>query len=1000
MPSDVIDLLLPRATSALTARARSAVQYLGLLRNHARPVRASTTAVSLALAQELALAEERETAIGALEGLIAQCVRAELGTDTFLWLPEPEGTWTAGWARLCERLDVLEPALELPAPGEPTFGVIRRLVAALERLESRAAARAVFAACATRLERGLASAESELSAALHAELAATSTAAPAGGRAHSVADLAYLVHGIAALRLDRGAVRQARALLDDHLGLAAVEPRLAQLAAWCAWLLDDAGAATELARGAPTAPLLPDALREWQARGGPPLGGAHAVPEASRGAALAEPDHRAACEAALARGDAGAPAAASAHARAASRTRPLSRGEVGACALVLVALDAGEPVLDASDCSPGLRGALDAWWSDRESSHRTSGEPEQRLIAGRCAIVEHRGRTEPLRGCVGGDAVLALALEPVLRGGELLGWLRLEFEHHLVPSRARLLRLAAAAALELDPRGPGVGTRTEPSAAGRGGARRGRRGHRRVGAGSTHPEPLCRSERRVETGAAPSMRGACAPDRGAPFERDRDDHLPQRVPVDAAGADRAGLHAFADASAAAGPGDPRVRCFGELVERLEMKLAQRRWWGFDLQRGAPRLLCEQGGELAAWREQPGRAQALARAIQCQGVAWFDDPDPSQSIHAGSSSGVAVSIAWHGRVIGLLAIESQRRRDLRALDPAVLEDWRASAAEQLRVASFRVWHQRRFGHDVHFDFAAQGLRNTLAELLAAARARRPVALHGPAGTGKRVLARLLHHEAARGAPLVWMHGAVACAERASARLFGTRRREGLWSRARGGTLVVERVCSLPPPLQRSLHEALDAASRGGFADCPRLVATTVAPIHESVAAGALLPCLADHFDGLEIAVPALAQRRDEIPALARHFLERLAQEERLDPPLLGDSCLALLWRQDWPGNLRELEQFLYRIALLCPGREVDAAELSRAAARHRLDLGKRIAPRQAERELVSMALACTRKQNGAFNKSRAASYLGWETETLVARLREFEAQGTPIPEAEA
>ncbi|TAJ11466.1 MAG: sigma-54-dependent Fis family transcriptional regulator [Planctomycetota bacterium] len=953
MPSDVIDLLLPRAPSALSARARSAVQFLSLLRDHARPVHASTTAVSLERAQEFSLSEERDAAIRALEGLIAHCVRAELGTDTFLCLPEPELSWTDGWKRLGELYDVVEPAVDVPAPGESAPCLVRRLAAALAELDASAARRLVFDACATRFERGIASAEAALSSALQ-----SSSLQSNPGQGAAVGELAWLVHGIAALRLDRGAVRQARALLDDYMALVAVEPRLAQLAAWCAWLLDDAAAATELARGLPPANPLPDGLAEWQAHGGPAFGAA-AAPSSD---AVAVP-------AAVAR----------------PSGRAISRSDYGACALLLVRFEAGEPALHASDCSPGHRGALDAWLCDRASSHRTSGEPEQRLIAGRCAVVEHRAGAEPMRGCLGGAGVLAIALEPVLRGGELLGWVRLEFEHHLVPSRARLLRLAADCASELEPRGPGVGARSETRPA-------------------SAPE-AGRATRRRSLARIASARGRSAPDeRGSSNSPGSVSGSAPEIASSARAASSGAEPSASDSAAAlvdalpeTGASDPRARCLFELVERLEMKLAQRRWWGFDVLRGRPRLLCEHGGELGDWRAQPGRAQALTRALQCQGVAWFDDPDPSQALHAASNSGVVVSICWHGRVIGLVAIESQRRRDLRALDPALLESWRALAAERLRAACFRAWHLRHFGHDVHVDLAAPALRATLTEICAAARARRPVALHGPTGSGKRVFARLLHYEAARGAPLLRMHGVVACAEHASNRLFGARRREGLWSRARGGTLVIEHVDSLPPLVQRRLHEALEKASIDAFAGAPRLVATSGASIGESVATGALLPCLADHFDGLEIAVPSLAQRRDEIPVLARHFLERLAAEERLDTPALGESCLALLWRQDWPGNLRELEQFLYRLALLCPGREIDAAELARAAARHRLDLSKRIAPRQAERELVAMALSCTRKQNGSFNKSRAASYLGWETETLVARLREFEAQGTPIAE---
>jgi len=928
LPSDVIDLLLPRAPAAVATRARAIVQYLSLLRDHARPTHASTTAVSLERAQQLALSEEREVAVLAIEDLVAHCLRAELGTDTFLCWKEPGLAWDRAWQRLGELFDIVDPTIEIPGARESMASVIRRLAVGLQRLDAGAARCLYLEACALRLESGTAQAEARLLAALQARSAPGAAAM----------DLAWLVRGIAALRLDRGAVRQSRALIEDHLAFAAADPVLARLAAWCAFLLEDEPAGKELSRGAGAEVPMPRALLEWEAAGGPSLDPAPTSPLAAESRA-------------------GAPGA---NAIAA----PIARAEFGACVLLLVRLEAGEPVLHAADCSPGLRPALDAWWRDRETCHRTVGEPEQRLIAGRSGVLEHATSGVALRGCLGGNSVRACALEPVLRDGDLIGWIRLEFEHHLVPSRHRLERLAQFAAMELEPRGPGIG---QPAA---------------EGAATRAPRRLRHTRRRTETEPRGKPEGL-SEGRGPQPARAPNPTQAQR---DAAPFDLGG---------SIEPHDPRAQCLSQAIALLEMKLAQRRWWGFDLPRGQARLLCEHGGELADWRERGGRGQALARALQCQGIVWFDDCDPSQSLHAASASGIALAICWQHQPIGALAIESQRRHDFRGLEPGALQTWRASTATQLREACFRVWHTRRFGHDVHVDFSAPGLRQTLAELFAAAKAGRPTALHGPPGSGKRVLARLLHHEAARGAPLLRMHGVVASAEQAASRLFGSRTRDGLWRRARGGTLLIERVESLPPAVQRRLHDELGKAELDGFESAPRLVTTSALSVGENVAAGALLPCLSDHFDGLEIAVPALAQRRDEIPALVRRILDGLAVEERLIPPVLDESCLALLWRQDWPGNLRELEQFLYRIALLYPGRVVDAEELGRAAARHRLDLSKRIVPRQAERELVLMALTCTRKQNGSFNKSRAAAYLGWETETLVARLREFEAQGQPI-----
>jgi DNA-binding NtrC family response regulator len=102
--------------------------------------------------------------------------------------------------------------------------------------------------------------------------------------------------------------------------------------------------------------------------------------------------------------------------------------------------------------------------------------------------------------------------------------------------------------------------------------------------------------------------------------------------------------------------------------------------------------------------------------------------------------------------------------------------------------------------------------------------------------------------------------------------------------------------------------------------------------------------------------------------------------------LSDEALALLWRQPWEGNVRELENVLYKLAL-CGAGELSTADVEAVAQRFRLRLVARIPPRDAAPALLEAALRTTRNQCGSPNKTRAALYLGWDPDTLARRLAE-------------
>jgi DNA-binding NtrC family response regulator len=105
--------------------------------------------------------------------------------------------------------------------------------------------------------------------------------------------------------------------------------------------------------------------------------------------------------------------------------------------------------------------------------------------------------------------------------------------------------------------------------------------------------------------------------------------------------------------------------------------------------------------------------------------------------------------------------------------------------------------------------------------------------------------------------------------------------------------------------------------------------------------------------------------------------------------LTDEALALLWRQAWPGNLRQLESLVYKLVLLYRGQTVGKYEILEMSQRFALGIRPRLSSRQPRREDLLQALDYTRTSGGRTNKTRAALYMGWDPDTLVARLQDLE-----------
>jgi len=277
---------------------------------------------------------------------------------------------------------------------------------------------------------------------------------------------------------------------------------------------------------------------------------------------------------------------------------------------------------------------------------------------------------------------------------------------------------------------------------------------------------------------------------------------------------------------------------------------------------------------------------------------------------------------------------------------------------------------------------------------AAAGRAPVLVTGERGTGKEIVARLVHDLSDRAARnLVTVNCAGAEPAALEQELFGriaaegVRARAGLLEEAWGGTIVLDDAQALPEALRAQLARA--SASRtscrvGGdepFTVDVRLVLVARDTGTESDAAA--INDLLVRFNAMVVAVPPLRERRSDIPLLVQHFRRRLAAEHGLDLPALSPDDMLPLTGREWTGNVRELEHWVERDALATrPGQP----RLEQAAL-HGVDLGSS----QATLEQLERAYIMHVLQLESGHQSRTATRLGIDRRTLYRKLKQYRSE---------
>jgi two-component system nitrogen regulation response regulator NtrX len=293
----------------------------------------------------------------------------------------------------------------------------------------------------------------------------------------------------------------------------------------------------------------------------------------------------------------------------------------------------------------------------------------------------------------------------------------------------------------------------------------------------------------------------------------------------------------------------------------------------------------------------------------------------------------------------------------------------------------------------------------------------ILIQGPSGSGKELAARGLHQLSTRaGGPFVVLQAASITPETMEEALFGVEspdgriQRVGAFEEAHGGTLYLDEVADMPRDTQAKILRVLvdqNFLRVGGatrVAVDVRIISSTARDLPAEIQAGRFREDLFHRLNVVPLRVPALSERREDIPELIEHFMEQISSVTGLPRRRIADSAMAVLQSHDWPGNIRQLRNNVERLMILATGdpeAEVTAELLPQ-------ELGSMVPPtpgRGGER-LLSLPLREAREvfereylsaQINRFggNISRTAEFVGMERSALHRKLKSlgFGQEGT-------
>lgn len=310
---------------------------------------------------------------------------------------------------------------------------------------------------------------------------------------------------------------------------------------------------------------------------------------------------------------------------------------------------------------------------------------------------------------------------------------------------------------------------------------------------------------------------------------------------------------------------------------------------------------------------------------------------------------------------------------------------------------------------------QQLRSTIAKV---ARSQAPVYISGESGVGKELVARSIHELGSRATgPFIPVNCGAIPTELMESELFGHKKgsftgatadKEGLFQAAAGGTLFLDEVAELPLHMQVKLLRVIQekvVRAVGAANEVPidvRILSATHKNLAKLVEDGRFRHDLYYRINVIEVPVPPLRERHEDIPLIATAVLKRLGEEWGDPAPPLSEGALAALSSYHFPGNVRELENILERAVALCEGASIEAADLQLPQSQENKTSDNIPAPTEnttisynsalpdalekIERDTIQKALEACR-----YNKTKTAAHLGISFRALRYKLKKLEME---------
>jgi two-component system nitrogen regulation response regulator NtrX len=344
--------------------------------------------------------------------------------------------------------------------------------------------------------------------------------------------------------------------------------------------------------------------------------------------------------------------------------------------------------------------------------------------------------------------------------------------------------------------------------------------------------------------------------------------------------------------------------------------------------------------------------------------------------------------------------------------------RAIEAAQLRRENAEL--RLRAGGELDLVGASPAINQMRQQIERVAPTGSRVLITGAPGSGKEVVGRLLHARSRRAAgPFVAVNCATMRPDWLEIELFGCEasndgvpRKVGTFERAHGGTLFLDEVADMPLETQGKIVRALQeqtfervGGSRRVEVDV-RVVASSNRELAAEIAASRFREDLFYRLNVVPIRVPPLRERREDIPLLARHFMERGAEAARIAMREFGEDALAALQAYTWPGNVRQLRNVVDWLLIMAPG---ETSELVRAdmlpneitaiaPSVVKWDKGSEIMtlPLRDAREVFEREYLLAQVTRFGGNISRTAAFVGMERSALHRKLKSLGVFGTERP----